>query len=64
MAKHHCEDCRVRRCAERKPDGLIARLWRWHAGWCPSWKAYQKSLAEGNSAVPDADLKLPPPTGR
>jgi hypothetical protein len=24
----------------------MARLWRWHTGWCPGWKAYQKHLAE------------------
>jgi hypothetical protein len=25
---------------------LMARLWRWHTGWCPGWKAYQAYLAE------------------
>jgi hypothetical protein len=25
---------------------LMARLWRWHTGWCPGWKAYQAHLAE------------------
>jgi hypothetical protein len=24
----------------------MARLWRWHTGWCPGWKKYQKALAE------------------
>jgi hypothetical protein len=24
----------------------LARIWRWHIGWCPSWKAYQKELAQ------------------
>jgi len=24
----------------------MARLWRWHTGWCPGWKAYQAHLAE------------------
>lgn len=43
--KHHCENCRVRRLAEKKPQSLIARIWRWHTGWCPGWKSYQRSLA-------------------
>ena len=45
-----CEQCRIRRFAEKRPDSLIARLWRWHTGWCPGWKAYQKWLAEQASA--------------
>ncbi len=45
-----CEICRFRRHAERKPDSLIARLWRWHTTWCPGWKAYQKRLAEQQRA--------------
>jgi hypothetical protein len=40
-----CEQCRLRAYAERKPDSLLARIWRWHTGWCPGWKAYQKELA-------------------
>jgi hypothetical protein len=24
----------------------LGRLWRWHAGWCPGWKSYMKSLPE------------------
>ncbi len=47
MAKtHNCSHCRFRGWAERKPQGLIARLWRWHTTWCPGWKAYQRDLAE------------------
>jgi len=41
-----CESCPIRRRAEKRPNSLIARIWRWHTGWCPGWKAYQKSLAE------------------
>ncbi len=40
-----CEVCPWRKHAERKPQSLLARLWRWHTGWCPGWKAYQRSLA-------------------
>jgi hypothetical protein len=24
----------------------MSRLWRWHTGWCPGWKAYQIYLAQ------------------
>ncbi|MCP1393032.1 MAG: hypothetical protein PHO60_10355 [Methanothrix sp.] len=41
-----CESCPIRRRAEKRPDTLIARIWKWHTDWCPGWKAYQKSLAE------------------
>lgn len=36
-----CEDCAWRRRAEEKPNGFLARLWRWHTRWCPGWKKYQ-----------------------
>ncbi|HNR57883.1 MAG: hypothetical protein PHN90_04845 [Methanothrix sp.] len=41
-----CESCPIRRRAEKRPNSLIARIWRWHTGWCPGWRAYRKSLAE------------------
>ncbi len=44
-AKSGSETCKLRAYAERKPKSLIARLWRWHTGWCPGWKAYQAELA-------------------
>ena len=41
-----CENCPMRKRAEAKPGSLFAKIWRWHTGWCPGWKAYQKHLAE------------------
>jgi hypothetical protein len=41
----NCELCKLRRAAERKPDSLLAKLWRWHTKWCPGWKSYQAELA-------------------
>jgi hypothetical protein len=41
-----CETCAMRKKAEANPKTLLARLWRWHTGWCPGWKAYQVNLAE------------------
>jgi hypothetical protein len=40
----------MRKKAEAQPTSLWARLWRWHTGWCPAWKAYQQSLAGKKSA--------------
>jgi hypothetical protein len=42
--KSSCATCRGRAYAEAHPDRLLARLWRWHTGWCPGWKAYQREL--------------------
>jgi hypothetical protein len=44
MAEHRCETCPMRLKAEKNPKSLMSRLWKWHTGWCPGWKAYQKSL--------------------
>jgi hypothetical protein len=49
-----CETCTMRKKAEANPKTLMARLWRWHTGWCPGWKAYQTHLAEQRSAGPMA----------
>jgi len=44
--KHNCETCGLRKRAEARPNSFLARLWRWHTGWCPGWKSYQRWLAE------------------
>jgi len=49
--KSRCERCWLRNYAERKPNALLSRIWRWHTGWCPGWKAYQKELAEKGNAM-------------
>lgn len=41
-----CETCPICKKAEANPKSLMARLWRWHTGWCPGWKEYQAYLAE------------------
>ena len=28
----------------KKPKSVIAHLRRWHATWCPGWKAYLQEL--------------------
>ncbi|MBN1967402.1 MAG: hypothetical protein JW910_22300 [Anaerolineae bacterium] len=45
-----CATCPMRQKAEANPKSFMARLWRWHTGWCPGWKAYQKALAEAESS--------------
>lgn len=45
MKHHNCEKCTFRAKFDKRPRSLLGRLWRWHAGWCPGWKAYMKSLS-------------------
>ncbi len=42
--KHNCDTCSFRAKYDRNPKSILGRLWRWHAGWCPGWKAYMTSL--------------------
>ena len=42
----NCEQCQFRARYDRNPRSLLGRLWKWHTGWCPGWKAYLKSLPE------------------
>jgi len=46
MAAIPCTKCRMRARYERSPRSLLGRLWKWHTGWCPGWKAYLKSLPD------------------
>ena len=39
-----CESCFMRARYDKNPASLLGRLWKWHAGWCPGWKSYMKSL--------------------
>lgn len=50
MAKLGCETCMFRAKYDQNPQSLLGRLWRWHANWCPGWKAYMRSLPEGERA--------------
>jgi len=46
MAESSCAACSFRARYDQNPQSLLGRLWRWHAGWCPGWKSYMKSLPE------------------
>jgi hypothetical protein len=43
-----CATCGIRRRAEANPNSVMARVWKWHTGWCPGWKAFQDALARDN----------------
>jgi hypothetical protein len=51
--KSSCHTCGRRAGAERRPDSLLAGLWRWHTGWCPGWRAYVKELERKGLEVPN-----------
>ncbi len=44
MAKSNCEKCGFRKKYDDNPKSFLGRIWRWHAGWCPGWNGYMKSL--------------------
>lgn len=44
MAESNCNNCKLRAKYDNNPKSLLGRIWRWHIGWCPGWKAYMKSL--------------------
>jgi hypothetical protein len=45
-----CAECKWRAQAQRNPNSILARLWRWHTGWCPGWRRYQAQLAAQGQA--------------
>lgn len=45
MEKHSCRNCAMRAKYDAKPRSLVGRIWRWHIGFCPGWKAFMKSLS-------------------
>jgi hypothetical protein len=48
-----CHTCGLRARAEKKPNALVARLWRWHTGWCPGWKGYVRELESKGLEAPE-----------
>jgi len=43
---NRCEKCNFRAKYDRNPRSILGRLWKWHTGWCPGWKACLRSLPE------------------
>jgi len=46
MAESGCKTCVFRAKYDKNPTSFLGRIWRWHAGWCPGWKSYMKSLSD------------------
>jgi hypothetical protein len=46
MTTSNCEKCGFRSRYDRNPRSILGRLWKWHASWCPGWKAYMRSLPD------------------
>lgn len=44
MSEQNCGNCTFRAKYDSRPGSFLGRLWRWHANWCPGWKAYMESL--------------------
>jgi hypothetical protein len=42
----NCAKCKFRAKYDDNPRALLGRLWKWHTGWCPGWRAYLKSLPD------------------
>jgi hypothetical protein len=58
MAEPNCPRCSLRAKYDKNPRSLAGRFWRWHIKWCPGWKAYIKSLNEGERAKLKAQYKI------
>jgi hypothetical protein len=48
MAAESCSNCGFRKKYDERPKSILGRLWRFHANWCPGWKAYMLSLPEAD----------------
>jgi hypothetical protein len=59
MPESNCGSCGFRGRYDRNPKSILGRLWRWHIGFCPGWKAYMSSLpeAERNDLIAKYNLK-------
>jgi len=51
MSEPGCANCSFRAKYDDKPKSFLGRLWRWHANFCPGWKAYMKSLPDDEKQV-------------
>jgi hypothetical protein len=46
MSEPGCATCAWRAKYDQKPKSFAGRLWRWHANFCPGWRAFMKSLPD------------------
>ena len=64
MAVENCATCGWRKKYDRRPKSIPGRIWRFHAGWCPGWKAYMRSLPEGERIALAETYDMPKFRGR
>ena len=43
---NNCKNCKLRAKYDHSARSILGRIWKWHIGWCPGWKAYLKSLSD------------------
>ena len=46
MAESNCANCAFRAKYDNNAKSFLGRIWRWHANWCPGWKAYMISISD------------------
>jgi hypothetical protein len=46
MSQPGCATCSFRAKYDERPKSFLGRLWRWHANFCPGWKAHMGSLPD------------------
>ena len=46
MSESGCAACPWRAKYDNGPKSFLGRLWRFHANFCPGWKAYMRSLPD------------------
>ncbi len=51
MSEPGCATCSFRAKYDEKPTSFLGRVWRWHANFCPGWKAFMKSLPDDEKKV-------------
>jgi hypothetical protein len=59
MAQSGCDACSFRARYDNNPKSLLGRLWKWHANWCPGWKAFMTSLPDDERKQLAAKYGLP-----
>jgi hypothetical protein len=46
LTMSNCDNCKFREKYNQNPRSILGRIWKWHIGWCPGWKAYLKKLPD------------------
>ena len=59
MSESGCATCSFRAKYDLRPGSFLGRIWRWHANFCPGWKAYMKSLPDDEKRVLIEKYKFP-----